>query len=348
MKVVSAYFEITNRCNFNCRTCYNRSGLNKTTTEMSIDNIRAAIQLFSKLGANRFSFAGGEPFLHSKIDKLIYLIEQDKNKSFDFVTNGSIHNERFIELYNKEKNINIQVSLDGSCEEVNSKTRGKGNFTKTESFLKKLYNPNKKPRLKMVISKYNFYDIEDFYRKALELNAFPEFAFVNKQGNATDDWEDMSITSFEKVSAIKIINKLNKELDTTAVLPLCTSRCPLSEDLENLSVCVRTDGSIYPCQLLYDDFFSLGNVFDFNIEEFSTRLNYVSGLVKQREANDYGCNHCILNQKCKHGCMAFAFSLNKDPSDCDGDCDFRKQQFIRYDIADLIKEKISLIKYSDK
>jgi MoaA/NifB/PqqE/SkfB family radical SAM enzyme len=138
MKITSAYLEITNRCNFNCSTCYNRSGLNKETVEMNIENIKSAISLFCSLGATGFSVAGGEPLLHSRIEELLDLTEQYKNKSFDFVTNGSIHNERFIELYIKQKNINIQVSLDGSCEEINSRTRGKDHFSRTVDFIKKL------------------------------------------------------------------------------------------------------------------------------------------------------------------------------------------------------------------
>jgi radical SAM protein with 4Fe4S-binding SPASM domain len=341
MKITSAYLEITNRCNFNCSTCYNRSGLNKKTVEMNIENIKSAISLFCSLGATGFSVAGGEPLLHSRIEELLDLTEQYKNKSFDFVTNGSIHNERFIELYIKQKNINIQVSLDGSCEEINSRTRGKDHFSRTVDFIKKLDNPNKRLRVKMVVSKYNYNDTEAFYRKVLELKAIPEFAFLSRQGNAADSWKDMCITPFEKVSIIKLINKLNKELNTTAELPLCTSKCPLSDDFENLSVCVKSDGTITPCQQLYDDFFILGNAFNFDINKFTGKLNYFSELVRRREAADYGCGHCIIKNQCRHGCMATAYSLNSDPLACDGDCDFRKQQFIRFHIADLMKEKIN-------
>lgn len=44
------------------------------------------------------------------------------------VTNGSIQDECLIERYLQDEKVSIQVSLDGSCEEVNARTRGVGNF----------------------------------------------------------------------------------------------------------------------------------------------------------------------------------------------------------------------------
>ena len=35
MNVKSVYVETTNICNLNCKTCYNRSGLNKERKEIS-------------------------------------------------------------------------------------------------------------------------------------------------------------------------------------------------------------------------------------------------------------------------------------------------------------------------
>ena len=43
MTVDSLYFEITNTCNLNCSTCYNRSGLTKELRELPVENIRQTI-----------------------------------------------------------------------------------------------------------------------------------------------------------------------------------------------------------------------------------------------------------------------------------------------------------------
>ena len=70
MNVTSVYVEITNQCNLNCRTCYNRSGLNRTRKELSCEDLEQLIQLFLPLGLKHLSLSGGEPTLHSAFHKL--------------------------------------------------------------------------------------------------------------------------------------------------------------------------------------------------------------------------------------------------------------------------------------
>ena len=109
MNVKTVYMEITNRCNLNCRTCYNRSGLNKETHEMSIDQIKGIIKLFSAYGAKRFLFSGGEPSLHSEFGEIIKLIDSNPEYSFGFVTNGSSRDEKFIDLLNRRPKTKIAL-----------------------------------------------------------------------------------------------------------------------------------------------------------------------------------------------------------------------------------------------
>ena len=60
MKVATVYIEITNQCNLNCRTCYNRSGLNRQPREISPRQLEENIlPLFTWYGCRRFLFSGG-------------------------------------------------------------------------------------------------------------------------------------------------------------------------------------------------------------------------------------------------------------------------------------------------
>lgn len=330
MKIRTAYFEITNQCNLNCKTCYNRSGLNKIKSEITVEQLEKSIKMLINLGCKRILFGGGEPSLHSKFDEVLDFINKYPDISFGVVTNGITYNEKLLEMCQTKSNITIQVSLDGSCEETNTKTRGEGSFEKVEKFINGLSNCINKPLIKMVISQNNIDDVENFYRFAVSKNCVPEYAFVFKQGNGSKNWELMMLNAKQKLQIIKLIGNLNCELKTKAFLPICTSRCPLSHDFENLSLVVKTDGNIVPCQMLYDDYFVLGNLFDFNIDSFTSRLGEVSELVKKRENTDYGCIKCILKSHCKKGCMALAYHINGDPLAADGECEFRKLQLIGF------------------
>ena len=76
MNIKTVYIEITNQCNLNCATCYNRSGLNRSRVELSFDQIENTLNLFLPFGLQRFLLSGGEPTLHSEFEKILDLIDK--------------------------------------------------------------------------------------------------------------------------------------------------------------------------------------------------------------------------------------------------------------------------------
>ena len=128
MNVKTVYIEITNRCNLNCRTCYNRSGLNRETKELTVEQIEAIITTLARYGAKRFLLSGGEPSLHSDFHRVLTLIDKYPDYSFGIVTNGTNHDPLLIDYLCTRENVSLQISLDGATDEQNSLTRGAGNF----------------------------------------------------------------------------------------------------------------------------------------------------------------------------------------------------------------------------
>lgn len=333
MKIEKAYIEITNICNLNCQTCYNRSGLNKERREISVEQLENAILLLSKYGAKRFLISGGEPTLHSEFNKIAELIRKYKHLSFGVVTNGTTGNKDLIELINSVPNCTVQISLDGCSEDDNKLTRGCGNFQKTIDFAKRIeHNFDKTNLIKMVISKHNYANVEAFYNLALSLGFTPEFAFIYRSGNATLDWDDKCLNAQEKTKVLALIDKLNRQTGTNAFLPKCTISCPFLSKNNELGVCIKPDGSIQPCQSLYSEKYTLSNIFKFSEEEFSKNLDKVYGFAKARLSVDYGCKKCILKSACGRGCMAEAENLNSNPLSNDGNCEYRKLQFLYCDL----------------
>ena len=102
--------------------------------------------------------------------------------------------------------------------------------------------------------------------------------------------------------------------------------------MDGVSLCIKADGSIQPCQMLYNDEYSIGNIFHFDIGYTAQRVNWLSSIAKKRHETDYDCNRCLLKEGCGKGCMAMAVNLHNDPLADDGDCQFRKMQFIGYSL----------------
>lgn len=333
MRIRTAYIEITNQCNFDCATCYNRSGRNHDTLELSATQIREmAARLTAEFGCQRILLAGGEPCLHSQFQEILGLREEFPHVELGVVTNGSIQEECPIERYLQDEKMSVQLSLDGSCERVNARTRGAGHFQPAQDFIRRLTATGRRPLVKMVISKLNYDDVEAFFRMVASLRATPEYAFINCNGNAVEEWNSKTISAQEKLKVLRLIDRLNQELGVEAFLPVCSSGCPLSGPDAEYSVAIKVNGTLQPCQLLYHNKYAMGNILSDTEETIENGAARIAELVIQREQTDYGCSRCLLHSGCKKGCMALADYRNGDPLDSDGDCEFRKIQFLGFDL----------------
>ena len=187
----------------------------------------------------------------------------------------------------------------------------------------------------MVISQNNLCDIEAYYKFAMSIGCEPDFAFINAMGNATDAWNSLELTAQQKLSVLRTIEQLNKEHGQSFSLPLCTNGCPLADSDRPLSVLIKCDGTLLPCQILYDDTYALGNLLSDTSSAIAQKHLKLSEFVKLRETPDDKCAKCLARVQCRKGCMALALMKNRNATADDGECDFRKLQLLGYDIKQL-------------
>jgi len=343
MKIATAYIEITNRCNLNCADCYNASGNSRTTAELAPETLgRVFFRLASEQGMDLFHLSGGEPTLHSRWGEVLDVMERfaapnGQPVHFYIITNGVRREERLYRLLETNGRFIAQFSLDGVDAETHDRTRGRGSFEKTVANLTGI-KPIYPPVLKMVISKYNRDQAADFVRFADSLGCRASFSFVRKMGNADPNWENLALTAREQAVIIREIEKAGKESGTEPDLPYPTFRCPLADPESPLQILIRPDGSIHPCQALYDDAYSVGSVYDLDWD-VTEKMAILSERLKARQTADYGCPRCISRDMCGGGCPAMAYMLNGDELSDDGGCDFRRVQTARL-AADIVRGKI--------
>ncbi len=338
MIVKTLYVEITNLCNLNCATCYNRSGLNCKREEISAAALEQMIADFLPYGLERVLLSGGEPTLHSDFAGILAVLDRHPTLTVGVVTNGTTHSAALTAFLRQRENAIVQISLDGSTEAVNAETRGTGNFAKALACAEELRDLPLEKRLKMVVSQKNYGDIEPFYNLAQSLGFRPEFAFIYRSGNGETDWEQKCLTNLQEIKAVKLVDRLNRERGGNAFFPRCTMRCPFSGTLNELSLCIRTDGSIQPCQSLYDRAYSVGNALAFDADVFETGMARIAAIARERLKQDYHCERCMLSAACGKGCMAAAVLLHGDPLADDGSCSFRKAMFIESNILGNISQ----------
>lgn len=339
MSIQSAYIEITNKCNFNCITCYNRSGLDSNIQEISPQKLHDIIQLLSCHGVKHILLSGGEPTLHPHFNEILEIIDNNPDISFTLITNGSSRNPKLFKLLDYAKNLTLQVSVDGANEQQNSIIRGKGNFNRAIEFLRIIKTPHKRPFLKMVITQSNINGISDFYNLALSLGCTPSYSFVSNMGNGSENWSSKVITSQQKMYVYKCIKNLNEKTGFYSPLPHCTFKCPFLSSNVPLSICIKVDGAIQPCQMLYSSQYTLGNIFYFDEKKYLENLQRITHLAHQRTQMDYGCSKCMLDNFCDRGCIAEAINVSGDPLKEDGSCMYRKLLFAHYIIEEKTKER---------
>lgn len=332
MTISSIYIEITNICNLNCATCYNRSGLNHSRVELSPDDLRRIIQFFLPMGLSRVLLSGGEPTLHSRFEEVLALCGEYPGLSFGMTSNGTANHGALLRFLTNFDNTDLQISLDGSREEINVLTRGPGNFAKSLTLIKALHSAgiaSNRLRLKAVLSGRNLADIEDYFAFAVHNGFTPEFAFAHRSGNARENWDSFALDGFQKQDAIRRIAACAKQFGLETPLPNAAIGCPYAREDSDLSPAINYYGLIRPCQTLYDDRYAIGNAHHLDALALEQGIQQIRDIAKARLASDYGCKVCMLNQGCKRGCMAMALLNYGDILACDGQCQERKQDFIR-------------------
>lgn len=341
MKIDSAYIEINNTCNLDCRSCYNRSGKAHPRKELSLSQMQSITdRLTNEFGCSYISLAGGEPTLHSHFDEILHYMLSISDLNVGVVTNGTTSSNSLIDAYHTYPNLKIQVSVDGSCEEINAKTRGTGNFGKALLFLKELKRSGKYPTMKMVVSRNNLHDVEAYYRLAMSMKCEPDFEFINGMGNAAKDWNCLEPTAQEKLFVLRTLDRLNHENKQEIHMPFCTSQCPLSGKDAQLSVLLKCDGSMQPCQILYDNAYTLGNFLLDDTKAILKKYAHISEIAQSRKIKaTEDCTKCLARTVCQRGCMALAVINTGNPLYNDGECTFRKLQILGYEMQNHRREQ---------
>jgi len=330
MNIASAYVEITEICNLDCTHCYNRSGRKVTGNYIIANSFARIINLLQSKGTTRISLAGGEPLLHPEWDKYMVLFEKTSEINYSVITNGTINNPYFIKLCGSLPNLSVQVSLDGACEDTNSQTRGKGNFKKTVSFIEKLSMASAKPKVSMTISSNNMNEIENFYKLITTIGGIPFVNFVDCMGNACDNWAGLSLEPQILLLIIKRIIKLNSLYNLDNKPPYSVFNCPIEKTAEPLSILIKCDGSIQPCQKLYDTVFILGNIFMFDDDIISHRIDTLREIYSKRQVLSFGCEKCINRSICHKGCLADVYNYSHEFFGIDGKCVLRRLQTMSF------------------
>ena len=150
---IHGHFELTPRCNFNCKMCYvHLSGDQLTTSELSFEQWVEIIDGAIENGMIFASITGGECLLVPYFDEL-YLYLKSRGVLIFVLTNGFLL-DRKAELFAKHPPAHIQVSVYGWDETTYRNVTERTAYTKVIENIKMIHDLGISISVAVTASKY--------------------------------------------------------------------------------------------------------------------------------------------------------------------------------------------------
>lgn len=308
---------------------------NKTMTLDGYDDLFASLQ---KLGTENICISGGEPLLYNDIISLVKLITKNNMKA-SLNTNGWLLNKNLFNKLMKAGLLAINISLDSPIASVHDKLRGlNGLFDKTVTQLKECKSMNIPfvLNIRMILSKYNYKDLEKMIDLAMKLDADvlsidmieadskKKLFLLNEEELKLFDTK-VKPALINKIMSLNIpdeLKKINVEQISNILNPDFNSYNNYSNgvywpddnikrkcDIPNSFLIIEGDGNVLPCNAVeYNRNKVCGNLFETDIKKLWTS----DKITEFRDNKMDFCMECPMN-------MSFMIFLKKNNVERDVD-----------------------------
>ncbi|CAN2040025.1 Radical SAM protein [Candidatus Magnetomoraceae bacterium gMMP-15] len=333
------YFHLTSRCNLQCPHCYIAQDYN-IKEDLPVEIVINMIDELIDSQGSDITLSGGEPLLYPEIKKIITYAASKLR--IQILTNGTLIDRQWAEFF-ADKNVQIQISIDGSKKEIHDVIRGKGNFNRAIRAVKYLQEVGlgKRINFSTTIMKNNAYDLPEIIALAQRLDVpMVRFLPLRKIGRATDKWDSivgMSLKDYEKL--FNYVNELHKKSDCSLEISCGLSGllfnipdslseddlwCPVGKRLVVLS-----NGDTYPCVMMMQDNFKLGSVFKDSLNQMirSQKMAKNCQNLSERRNKIDKCASCKWRNFCQAGCMGQALDHKGTIWNTDDYCDYRRKAY---------------------
>lgn len=251
---LSVCWQITTKCNLNCKYCLSSSG-HDGIYGLDTEQAKRVINELGKLGINRLDFTGGEPLLRKDLGELIDCAKEN-NISTIVTTNTLFLNDNNLEILKKADL--VQISIDGP-ENIHNEQRQANVYQKTIQNVKKIKNSGCKVRLNSFIFNSNKQYVDELIELSNKLDVFSHlFIIFTPQGRGKN--YPSEIIPPEEVEEIKQKILLAKNNQNRNIR--------LYDYNEYLHSCVllTPNGDVISQGFYEEDSINVGNILDTSLE----------------------------------------------------------------------------------
>lgn len=175
---ITGSFELTSRCNFNCKMCYvhemnDQEKLIKE--ELSVEDWLKIAEEAKKAGLLFLLLTGGEAMLRKDF---LELYERLAGMGFRLVinSNGSMLTEEVLECFRKYPPARVNISLYGASEDTYEKLCENRSFQKVRNAIRSLKKEGISVRNVMMLTSYNVDDMEAVFKISREEDTMCEMS----------------------------------------------------------------------------------------------------------------------------------------------------------------------------
>lgn len=327
----SIYLNMTKLCNFSCSYCYASSRVESSEKILSQSKYFSIIDELSTLKNNIVvNFTGGEPLLSSfTIPTARYC--KSKGLTTYLLSNGSLINEKNIDEIVSVFD-HIKISMDGSTRKLFGKYRGEKNYDRVVNAIELLISKNADVMISMVITKENYHDVSNMVDKwGGRVTFMPLFpmgsALENEENNALSGVEYYDVLNHDaRIEPFSGIINYLKSNHNRPIMKCAIGDCELS---------ISSSGDVYPCQLLHEEKYYLGNINEHTLEEI-LRTSIDKGFGNHTVEKMDKCKNCDVRYICGGACQARHNSETGSIDNVGTFCEYEKRGIINGIIANAI------------
>ena len=316
---INASIELTHRCNFACKHCYNNLPATDTVTRKRELQPREYRRIFAEMadaGTLWLLMTGGEIFVRPDFME-IYRIARETGFLITLFTNGSGISEQVADELSRHRPLAIEITLYGATRETSEKLTGTpGSFVRTRIGIERLMKKKLPLKLKTVVLKENLHELPAM--RAFAANLGVEFKFdamINPRLDGSSRPLATRLTPLEVVQLDRDDPKRLGEWDrfceyfhkdpgtTGPELPLY--RC--GGGINSFSI--DPYGKMALCG------FSQRESFDLRTGSFRTGWeHFLRTVIQRRKSRATICDSCVLDALCDM-CPAWGELENGDPEE---------------------------------
>ncbi|MBE5841271.1 MAG: radical SAM protein [Butyrivibrio sp.] len=298
-KIVSAYFHVTDRCNFHCLGCYSYVDSRNSKKDLSIEQLFYELDELAENGVKAIVISGGEPFLREDIDEICKYAKK-LGMITNIITNGTMPDIRYKKALPYIDG--ISVSVDGYNEKT-SFIRDKGTMPIVLGTVKMLKEQGANVNLIFTLHHKNASYLYHYKKLAEQLEVTYNFSILTASPKESI-FADYVLRKEDFDYMEKFLNH-NKAVITDSAMESeglsCKSRCGAGK----LLVSIAADGTVYPCHMLHVQELSLGNVLDSKLRDIVFNEN--NPFLNLDIHNIKECDSCKYGNFCGGGCRARSY-----------------------------------------